>query len=241
MKSTPRILYEDNHLLVVDKPAQLATMGVSGDAESLVGILKQYLRKKYDKPGNVYLGVVSRLDSLVTGVIVIARTSKAADRLNRQFHSRSCSKTYLAIIPQVEKFPESGRLEHYLRKNEAIQRMVVVKGNESQPGAQVASLRFQTLGQSDGKRLVQIELETGRKHQIRVQFSAMGCPIVGDRKYGSIIKFPVGIALHSRRLQIQHPTTKAPLLFEAPPPQYWNVQRFGIPGGDCEGKVTPFG
>lgn len=228
MDHTPNILYEDNHLLVVDKPAMLATMGIAEGEESLVEILKRYLKRKYNKPGNVYLGVVSRLDSWVSGVIIFARTSKAAERLNRQFRDRTCSKTYMAIIPDVVGFPERGRLENCVGKNESLQRMVVVPSGKSKAEARLATLSYKTLSRNDNKRLVEIELETGRKHQIRVQFSAMGCPILGDRKYGSKLDFPRGIALHSFRLRLEHPTTKAPLDFEVTPPGYWKLTQFCI-------------
>lgn len=219
-------------MLVVDKPPLIATMGAGKSEESLVEVLKDYLRRKYQKPGNVYLGVVSRLDALVTGVIVFARTSKAAQRLNQQFRDRSCQKTYLAIVPDSADFNETGRLENYLIKNEA-QHCMTILSSAHQRGvsnveAQFASLAYRTLGLSGVYRLLEIELETGRKHQIRVQMSAAGCPILGDQKYGSKAKFAKGIALHSYRLRIEHPTKKETLDFEAQPPEYWKLSRFGL-------------
>lgn len=219
------ILHEDNHLLVVNKPAGLATMGVTGDEPSVVRIAKEYLKAKYQKPGNVYLGVVSRLDALVSGVLVLARTSKAAARLSEQFRERETSKIYWAI---VERSPRStsGELVHWMRKDERKQRMVVTAADTS--GAQEARLRFRSLQKLKTGELLEIELLTGRKHQIRLQLSAAGAPILGDRKYGSNVSFPSGIALHARRLALVHPTTKEELEFVAPPPPPWH--QLGIAG-----------
>jgi 23S rRNA pseudouridine1911/1915/1917 synthase len=226
------ILYEDNHLLVVDKPPLIATMGAAPGQESLVDVLKAYLGRKYQKPGKVYLGIVSRLDAWVSGVIVFARTSKAAERLNQQFCQRSCQKTYLAIVPDRSDFKDTGRLEHRLAKDESLHRMTVVASSDkfahSNSIAQFASLTYRTLGRSHRYRLLEVDLETGRKHQIRVQLWAEGCPIVGDQKYDSKESFAKGIALHSFRLRIEHPTKKILLAFEAIPPEYWQLSRFGF-------------
>jgi 23S rRNA pseudouridine1911/1915/1917 synthase len=228
MKGTPTILYEDNHLLVVAKPAMLSTQGVDAKSSSLVTQLKEYLRVKYKKHGNVFLGVVSRLDSWVSGVIVLARTSKAAERLNQQFRDRTCRKTYLCLVPDSSELAQTGILENWVLKHDASQRMVVLHGQRANCEGQLARLSYRTLAVHRGERLLAIELETGRKHQIRVQLSAAGCPILGDRKYGSHKSFPVGIALHSYRLEISHPTTKLPLNFKTEPPQYWNLDRFDV-------------
>lgn len=228
---TPTILYEDNHLLVVVKPAMLPTQGVEPNASSLVTQMKEYLRVKYKKPGNVFLGVVSRLDSWVSGVIVLARNSKAADRLNQQFRDRTCRKTYLCIVSDDSKISHSGTLKDWLVKHEAAQRMIVVRDREARAKGQqrqLAQLNYRTVGSSAGTRLLAIELQTGRKHQIRVQLASAGCPILGDRKYGSSKSFPLGIALHSFRLEILHPTTRLPMNFQALPPDYWNLKRFQV-------------
>lgn len=212
------VLYEDNHLLVVNKPPGLPTMGVADDRASVLTVAKDYLRDKYNKPGNVYLGIVSRLDAPVTGVLVIARTSKAASRLTEQFRRREVTKSYLALVAGHPD-QQSGRLEHYLRKDERHRKMHTTSA--STPDAQHAALSFevvQTLGESS---LVRVELETGRKHQIRVQLAKWGHPIVGDRKYGSTLAFPQGIALHSHRLVMEHPVRKEPMEIIAPPPAWW--------------------
>jgi 23S rRNA pseudouridine1911/1915/1917 synthase len=240
------VLYEDNHLLAVNKPAMLPTMGVAEDVPSLLTVAKEFVRRKYNKPGNVYLGIVSRLDAPVTGVVLLARTSKAASRLSQQFREREVEKVYWAIVDgRVE--PGEGRLVNYLRKDERHRRMHVA--NEGAGGAQRAKLDYQLLGPDKGTRrqgdmgrefefetpclpvslspglgwasLLEVRPLTGRKHQIRLQLSHAGYPIVGDRKYGSTRSFPAGIALHSRRLVIEHPVSKMQIAIEAPLPDGW--------------------
>lgn len=212
------VLYEDNHLLVVNKPAGIATMGVRDDRPTMLSVAKEYIRTKYNKPGNVYLGVVSRLDAPVTGVLLIARTSKAARRLTESFRSRSVEKCYLAL---VEGHPSESQatLEHYLRKDERHRKMHTTSA--SAPDAQRAVLRYEVLSEQAETSLVRVELDTGRKHQIRVQLAKIGHAIVGDRKYGSTRAFPQGIALHSRRIALEHPVRKTPLEVVAPLPAYW--------------------
>jgi 23S rRNA pseudouridine1911/1915/1917 synthase len=226
-----KILFEDNHLLVIDKPALLPTMGVRDGEDSLVNQVKDYLRQKYNKPGNVYLGVVSRLDSFVSGVIVLARTSKAASRLTDQFRRRAVSKNYLAIVPDIQSLPDFGQLQDRLIKDESLHRMVALnKNSPAHPQEKAAKLSFRTLGRHDGQRLLAISLETGRKHQIRVQLAAAGCPVIGDRKYKSPETFKKGIALHSHRLAFEHPTTKETQSFQTDPPRFWRIDRFGYDG-----------
>jgi 23S rRNA pseudouridine1911/1915/1917 synthase len=221
------VLYEDNHLLAVNKPAMLPTMGVGEDRGSLLSTAKEYVRRKYNKPGNVYLGIVSRLDAPVTGVVLMARTSKAAGRLARLFREREVEKIYWAIVEgSVE--PASGQLSHYLRKDERHRRMHVT--GPSTPGAQAAELSYRTIGlgpdeprlqPKSAATLLEVRLLTGRKHQIRIQLSDAGFPIVGDRKYGSLRPFSTGIALHARRLVIEHPVNKMQLVIEASLPASW--------------------
>ena len=214
------VLYEDNHLLVVNKPAMLPTMGVDDERRSLLAVAKDYIRQKYNKPGNVYLGIVSRLDAPVTGVVLIARTSKAAGRLAEQFRERQVEKTYWALVEgRVEA--ETVKLVDYMRKDERHRRMHIATKNS--PGAQLAELSYRPLVTpavrvDSGFSLIEITPLTGRKHQIRVQLSHAGFPIVGDRKYGSLQRFSPGIALHSRRLVVDHPVSKMQIVFEAPPP-----------------------
>lgn len=213
------VLYEDNHLLVVNKPAMLPTMGVAADQPSLLAEAKEYIRHKYDKPGEVYLGVVSRLDAPVTGVLLIARTSKAAARLTEKFKHRDVQKSYWALVPG-DVHPPSGQLVHYLRKDERHRQMHVT--TVAAADAQRAELNYRVLRKCKGNTLLEIELLTGRKHQIRVQLADALAPILGDRKYGSQSPFPVGIALHSRRLVLTHPVRKTPLEIEAPLPPSWS-------------------
>ncbi len=212
------VLYEDNHLLVVNKPAMLPTMGVAADVPSLLGLAKEYIRRKYSKPGEVYLGVVSRLDAPVTGVLLIARTSKAAARLTEMFKRRDVEKTYWALVEgRIE--PAAATLVHFLRKDERHRRMHVTIADAT--GAQRAELNYRTMKFVKGNTLLEIELLTGRKHQIRVQLADALAPVVGDRKYGSRRPFPTGIALHSRRLVFEHPVKKSRIEIEAPLSKAW--------------------
>lgn len=227
MSGKLEVLFEDNHLLVVNKPAVLATMGVREDEPSLLAQCKSYIKRKYDKPGNVFLGVVSRLDSFVTGVIVFARTSKAAARLTKQFQTGSVDKKYWAIVT-CDSVPPSGMLEDWLIKNDGRRRMETT--SEKTNGAKQARLRFRRLDslEKQAQHLLEVELLTGRKHQIRVQLSEHGMPIVGDRKYGCSAPFGNGIALHAYELAIDHPTSKSRMTFHCEPPNYWKMQRFSI-------------
>jgi 23S rRNA pseudouridine1911/1915/1917 synthase len=215
------VLYEDNHLLVVNKPAGLPTQGVVEGAASAVTLAKAYLKQKYKKPGNVYLGVVSRLDASTSGVLVLARTSKAAARLAEQFRERATEKIYWALVERPPN-PRAGELSHWVLKNDGKLRMEVVLPRTR--GAQHAKLAYQTLRAGKQRALIEVRLHTGRKHQIRLQLSTIGCPILGDHKYGSRAEFPGGgIALHAARLAIEHPTTKERLEFRAPPPMAWKM------------------
>jgi 23S rRNA pseudouridine1911/1915/1917 synthase len=218
------VLYEDNHLLAVNKPAMLPTMGVADDRPSLLAAAKEYIRRKYHKPGNVYLGIVSRLDAPVTGVVLLARTSKAAARMTKQFRERDVEKVYWAIVEGVVE-PANGHLIDFMRKDERHRRMHVTGPNT--PEAQRAELSFRLVRRLAGASLLEVRPVTGRKHQIRVQLSHAGIPIVGDRKYGSTRPFPGGIALHSRRLVIAHPVSKMQLAIEAPLPAAWDVSLAG--------------
>ena len=218
-----KILFEDNHLLALLKPAGLATMGVAAGEDSLLNQARQYIKTRYAKPGNVYLGVVSRLDEPVSGVVVFARTSKAAARLSEQFRGRSVEKIYWAIVEGSIK-PPSGQWNDYLLKDEPRRRMRRVGSEES--GGQPARLEYRLLERLAAGSLVEISLHTGRKHQIRVQFADRGWPILGDRKYGATQPFPAGIALHSRRLAFDHPVSKQRIELEAPVPVPW--RKFGV-------------
>lgn len=231
------ILYEDNHLLAVNKPAMLPTMGVAADRPSLLAVAKEWLRVRYEKPGNVYLGVVSRLDAPVTGVTLMAKTSKAAARLSAAFRTRAVEKIYWAVTTGPVD-PPQGRLEHFLRHDDRHRRVHATHANC--PDAKAARLAYQTLAWADELALLEVRLETGRKHQIRVQLAKAGWPILGDRKYGSELELRSGIALHARRLQLEHPVRREPLEITAPLPATWHKRRdlaeliraASRPGGD---------
>jgi len=214
-----KVLFEDNHLLVVDKPAGLPTQGVAEGTPSVVTRAKAYLKQKFNKPGKVYLGVVSRLDAFVSGVLVLARTSKAAARLTEQFRTSGVQKIYQALVEQPPQ-PAASELSHWLLKNDKERRIEVVPPRTK--NAQHARLTYRTLNNHRRGTLVEIELHTGRKHQIRVQLAEIGCPIIGDKKYGSRQPFAdAAIALHAVRLTLEHPTTKKRLTVESPPPKGW--------------------
>jgi 23S rRNA pseudouridine1911/1915/1917 synthase len=213
-----QILYEDNHLLVVTKPAGLPTMGTPGDRATLLTVAKEYIKQKYAKPGNVYLGVVSRLDAPVTGVVVFARTSKAAARLTEQFRARSVDKRYWVLVEGVVD-PPTGTLVNWISEDERHRRMHLV--GATIPGGKEARLSYRRLSLVSGGSLLEVVLETGRKHQIRLQLSGQGHPVVGDIKYGSHRRFAEGIALHAGWLAFDHPTTGQRLEFNAPLPKAW--------------------
>jgi 23S rRNA pseudouridine1911/1915/1917 synthase len=188
-------------------------------------LAKQYLKGRYDKPGNVYLGVVSRLDSLVTGVVVLARTSKAAARLAEQFRTRTVEKTYWVIVEGIVD-PPVGECVDWLAHDEGAKRMRIV-GPHS-PEAREARLSYRRLRQGPDTTLLEIALETGRKHQIRLQWARRGHPVLGDAKYGSRRPFPAGIALHARRVAFDHPVRGDRIELVAAVPEYW--REFGVEG-----------
>jgi 23S rRNA pseudouridine1911/1915/1917 synthase len=205
-------------------------MGVAPLAASVLVLAKQYIKRRYQKPGNVYLGIMSRLDAASSGVLLLARTSKAAARLTAQFRHRSVEKTYWAIASGVVE-PPAGEWIDWIVKDETHQRMAIA--NEASPAAIEARLRYHRIGVlGPGTRvaargsLVEIDLLSGRKHQIRLQFASRGFPLWGDRKYGHATRFPTGIALHAKRLVVQHPVRKERLELIAPLPQVW--RDFGI-------------
>jgi 23S rRNA pseudouridine1911/1915/1917 synthase len=222
-----QILYEDNHLLIVDKPADWVVQGATADQRSLLESARTYLKHKYHKPGNVYLGVVSRLDAPVTGIVPFARTSKSASRLSDQFRERTTRKFYWAIVERLPN-PISGQLEHDLVRPEHANRTRVADSAHPQT-AQRAILNYRLLRSHAGQGLLEIELITGRKHQIRCQLSAIDCPILGDSLYGARETFPQGIALHCHRVVLQHPTTQALVDVSAPPPIYWPSWARSVP------------
>lgn len=231
------ILFEDNHLLVVNKRAGLVTQGAAAGQPSLFELAKDYIRRKYNKPGNVYLGIVSRLDAKTTGVIVMARTSKAAARLTQQFRDRETKKIYWAIVAaddSGESIANHGQMESWMFKDDAAMRMRCVTDRRIESGnlpsdAKVARLSWNVIAKNGVRSLLEVELQTGRKHQIRCQLSESGYPILGDNKYDSTQRFSgQGIALHSRSVEISHPTQKNVLHFEADVPNCWNIAVYNL-------------
>lgn len=212
------ILYEDNHLLVINKPAGLPTMGVSEDLPSAWRLACGYIKQKYEKPGKVYLGVVSRLDTVTSGVLVFARTSKSADRLSSQIRQHLMQKTYWAV-PETPLPQASGEMRDWVFKDDAAHRMRVTHAKH--PDAQAAELHFHKLTQLRNTALYEVQLKTGRKHQIRLQFSSRQAPLWGDAKYGGENTFASGIALHARSLTFKHPVKDEQLTFVAPLPASW--------------------
>ena len=209
-----KILYEDNHVIALVKPPGLATMGLPDGKETLFTQTKAYIKEKYAKPGEVYLGVVSRLDVPVSGIILFARTSKAAARLNEQFREHTVKKIYAALV-EGAIFPVEGECVDYLCEDGRHRKVW-----RTQPGeGKECKLRYRKLRQLDRCSLIEIQLETGRKHQIRAQLASRGFPIKGDIKYGAKMSFPDGIALHAWKLTFSHPTTKERIELTDPLPE----------------------
>lgn len=212
-----QILYEDNHLIAVNKaPGEIVQGDKTGD-KPLSDTLKEYIKLKYNKPGEVFLGVPHRLDRPTSGVVLFARTSKALVRLNEMFKNHDAMrKTYWAIVQEAPKQPEA-RLENYLVRNEQQNKSYIAK-----PGAKdakLAVLTYRTLAKGDHYSLLEVELLTGRHHQIRCQLAAIGCPIKGDLKYGAKRSNPDGsISLHARQITFVHPVRKEQVTITAPVP-----------------------
>lgn len=212
------VLYEDNHIIVVNKRSGEIVQGDKTGDIPLSDILKAYLKEKYNKPGNVYLGVVHRLDRPVTGVVLFAKTSKALPRLNKLFaEHEKVKKTYWAIVSNKPP-KESGTLTHWLTRNEKTN---TAKAYDREvPNSKKAVLDYQLIASSERYFLLEIQLHTGRHHQIRCQLARMGCPIKGDLKYGAPRSNPDGsICLHARKLELEHPVTHELLSITAPVPK----------------------
>ena len=219
-----RILFEDNHLIIVNKlPGELVQGDFTGD-KPLLEKVRDYIREEYNKQGNVFTGLVHRLDRPTSGVVIFTKTSKALARMNAIFEKRDVEKIYWAIVkgsPQKEE----GRLEHYLRKNQ--------KKNKSEyffkpiTGGKRAALFYKVVKKLEQYSVLEIRLETGRHHQIRVQLSAMGCPIKGDLKYGfSRSNKDASVCLHAKKVIFEHPVSKETVVIEAPLPTGENIWKF---------------
>lgn len=249
------VLCEDGPVIAVNKPAGIVVQGAPPGVDNLADLVRQYLKAKYDKPGNVYLGVPHRLDRPVTGVVVFSRNSKCAARLSEQFAQRQVRKTYRAILERPPA-PDAGTLSDWLLRSGDEAAPAAEAGDESfygpkvsvapagTTGAKPAVLHYRTLATVKGRALVEIELETGRMHQIRVQFASRGCPIVGDTQYGARTVWdgesvrPATpsdetrfhpIALHAWRLMLRHPVRYDELVITAPQPAAWGRLGFEEP------------
>lgn len=212
---TPEILYEDNHIIVADKPSGMLSQGDSSGEDSMLEVLKTYIKKKYNKEGDVFIGLVHRLDMPVSGVMVFARTSKAARRLHSEIIAGNMDKYYAAIVEK--ELPDDKRwhrLENFLIRERDITKIALKESKDSQK----ADLYYRTISSSKGFTMVLIKLGTGRKHQIRAQFAGIGAPVSGDKKYGSLNEVKNSICLHSVFLSFTHPTLKERMKFYSPLP-----------------------
>lgn len=210
------VVYEDNHIIIVNKQSGEIVQGDKTGDTPLSDIVKQYIKEKYNKPGNVFLGVVHRLDRPVSGLVVFAKTSKALSRLNEMFRTGDVHKTYWAIVKKND-IAQEATLTDWLTRNERQNKSYA--HNREVPGAKKAVLSYKVRSMSDNYMLLEVRLMTGRHHQIRCQLAHMGCPIKGDLKYGSPRSNPDGsISLMSRRMEFVHPVSKETIAVEAPVP-----------------------
>lgn len=219
------VIFEDNHLIAVNKrPGDISQGDKTGDVP-LGETVKAYLKEKYNKPGNVYLGVIHRLDRPVSGVILFAKTGKAASRMSDYLRKREIEKTYWAVVKKRPELPEA-KLTHFIVKNEKLNKSFA--SVKEKPGAKSAVLIYKLIASIENYHLLEVKPETGRHHQIRVQLAFIGCPIKGDLKYGFDRTNPDGsIHLHARHIRFEHPVTHESLLLTAEPPTdaIWNAFR----------------
>jgi 23S rRNA pseudouridine1911/1915/1917 synthase len=216
------VVYEDNHIIVVNKTASEIVQGDKTGDTPLSETVKEYLKVKYNKPGNVFIGVTHRLDRPVSGLVVFAKTSKALSRLNDMFRLGEVKKTYWAVVKERPKELE-GELIHWMVRNEKQNKSYAY--DTEKPNSKKAILRYKLIGHSQNYHLLEVDLQTGRHHQIRCQLAKMGCPIKGDLKYGSPRSNPDGsICLHARRVRFIHPVSKEMIDLTAPLPSgnLWN-------------------
>ena len=210
------VVYEDNHIIVVNKSASEIVQGDKTGDTPLSETVKQYLKEKYAKPGNVFLGVTHRLDRPVSGLVVFAKTSKALSRLNEMFRLNEVKKTYWAIVKERPE-AEEGELVHYMVRNEKQNKSYAY--NKETKNSKKAVLNYKVIAHSDNYYLLEVDLKTGRHHQIRCQLAKMGCPIKGDLKYGFARSNPDGsICLHARKISFIHPVSKELIEIKAPLP-----------------------
>lgn len=211
------VVYEDNHIILVNKASSEIVQGDKTGDTPLSETVKEYIKKKYHKPGNVFLGVTHRLDRPVSGLVLFARTSKALSRLNEMFKTKDIKKTYWAIVKNQPPAP-AGELVHWLVRNEKQNKSYAY--DREVKDSKKAILDYKVIGRSEHYYLLEINLQTGRHHQIRCQLAKMGCPIKGDLKYGAQRSNPDGsICLHARKIEFIHPVSKEMMSFEAPLPE----------------------
>ena len=218
-----KVVYEDNHIIIVNKESGEIVQGDKSGDQPLSEFVKAYIKQKYNKPGNVFLGVTHRLDRPVSGLVVFARTSKALARLNDMFRNGDIHKTYWAITQKCPE-PSEGTLTHWITRN--TQQNKSYAHDRQVPNSKQAILNYRLIGKTDNYHLLEIHLMTGRHHQIRCQLSHIGSPIKGDLKYGAKRSNPDGsISLHARRIEFVHPVTKETINVEAPLPTLppWNA------------------
>ncbi|WP_232526657.1 RluA family pseudouridine synthase [Marinilabilia rubra] len=221
MSMNLNILYEDNHLIAVNKTGSDLVQGDETGDEPLSEKVKTYLKEKYNKPGDVFLGVVHRLDRPVSGVVLFARTSKALSRMNKLFQEKKVQKTYWAVVKELPP-QEEGELRHYMLKDSNKNKSYALP--KKRLGSKEGILQYRLISSTSNYHLLEVDLKTGRHHQIRSQLAKIGCPIKGDLKYG----FPRsnksgGISLHARRIEFVHPVKQEPIVIEAPTPQDDNL------------------
>lgn len=215
--SPDQIAYEDNHMLVINKHVGQLVQGDKTQDDSLIELIKNFIKVRDQKPGNVFLGLVHRIDRPTSGLVIYAKTSKGLSRLTQMVKNREIKKTYWAVTPS-EEVPESGELVHFLKKNEKNNKAIVFP--RETPGAKEAVLQYQVVKKLSKYMLLEVDLKTGRHHQIRAQLSKIGIPIKGDLKYGSPRSNPDGgIHLHARKLEFEHPVTKEHLSITASVPK----------------------
>ena len=223
-----KVIYEDNHILVVEKPCNVPSQADNTGDVDMMALCKDYLREKYNKPGNIYVGLVHRLDRPVGGIMVFAKTSKASSRLSESIRTKNFNKTYLAIV-ENNHLEEEGIFEDYMYKNEALNKSAVCSKGKS--GAKLARLSYKIISTQIINRkpysLVEINLETGRHHQIRVQFSSRKCPLYADQKYGN---GPISeqIALWAYKVSFKHPVKDEIVTFKCNPPNEAIWKSFGV-------------
>jgi len=222
-KENLQILFEDNHIIIVNKRAGDITQGDKTGDKPLSEVVKEYIKHKYNKPGNVYLGVVHRLDRPTSGIIIFARTSKSLERLNKMLRDKTINKTYWAVVKNHPK-KEKDTLINFLKKNPKNNKSTAF--SKEIDGSKKAILHYAVLKKLDNYSLLEIDLETGRHHQIRTQLSLIGCPIKGDLKYGFNRSNKDGsIHLHARKIEFTHPVSKETIKVTAPTPKevIWNA------------------